>query len=686
MRFIMNSIRTPLAAVAVAMGCMTIMAGGAQADVPRAQISTFVGFENLRSIGMSPDGRYISGILRDDSGDVLIVHDRETGKTWPVQRAREDQSLQLTFVMFKGNDRLLFGLQQKYEIVSGSGGGRLGRKAEDDGLFNYVSRVYASDLDGGNLISLYDPAEEQNFPRWLSANISNILRSDPDHVLMRTPSTGGVQLRRVNIRTGESDILEQGGMRTYEWVLDSELKPVLRQDMVSGGRGTAWLRKDGNGNWQEIARFRGASGANGAPEFSGLGRGTRPGTAIVSARPNNRDTNALYLYDATTGEYEKELYSNDTFDVFSVLRDPITDEVIAGCYNAYKYICMFDDPKQQALWNGLSQAVGEENEIYLASGGDLDKTFMILVIGPQEPGAYYIYNVETRELSFFQSRRMQADPALLPSKEIFDYVAEDGTRLWGYLTIPPGATKDTKNMPMITLPHGGPEGRDVWSGDPMSNYWASQGYLVFQPHFRGGAGTGRKWVEAGWGQWGQLIQSDINEGTRALIAAGRADPNRICIAGWSHGGYVAFTASFLNTDLYKCSMAGAGVSDLRKMQDWVREEQGGRQSMSYKYWANAIGDPNDDKGKLDTYSANRNADKVGMPLLIVHGENDTTVPVEQSLMMAKSLDKANVDYKIMILEDMDHYLRPDQGTEWGQILQASSQFFRENIGPGWEKE
>ena len=163
----------------------------------------------------------------------------------------------------------------------------------------------------------------------------------------------------------------------------------------------------------------------------------------------------------------------------------------------------------------------------------------------------------------------------------------------------------------------------------LVNAGANKGYAVFQPHFRGGSGTGRKWVEAGWGQWGQLIQSDINDGTRAMIARGIADPNRICVAGWSHGGYVAFTASYLDTDLYKCSMAGAGVSDLRRMQDWVRDEQGGRQSISYKYWANAIGDPNDDKGKLDAYSARRNAEQVGMPLLIMHGA--VWLPIRQWL-------------------------------------------------------
>jgi dipeptidyl aminopeptidase/acylaminoacyl peptidase len=119
------------------------------------------------------------------------------------------------------------------------------------------------------------------------------------------------------------------------------------------------------------------------------------------------------------------------------------------------------------------------------------------------------------------------------------------------------------------------------------------------------------------------------------------------------------------------------------MQDWVREEQGGRQSASYKYWAEAIGDPNADAAKLDKYSANRNADKVGMPLLIIHGEIDQTVPREQSEMMAKSLEKAGKTHELVILKGMDHYLRPDQGDDWKLVLTKGKEFFDRYIGPGW---
>jgi dienelactone hydrolase len=661
-------------------GLPSVSAQGAPA---RADVNAFVGYETFRSATLSPDGKFVAGILRDKDGDMLILHDRTTRVTRPIQRARADQNLELTFVQFKGDDRLIFGLQQKFQIIQGKGS-RTSKTADPADLgFSYTSRIFTSDLSGGDLKTLYDPESEQGFPRWVTASIEEILPEDPENVLLLTPSTGGTQLRRVNVRTGKSTILETGSSDTIGYVLDSQQKPVLREDAVAGGKGTAWMRRDSQGKWIEIVRFRGEERANGAPDFQGLGRGPRPGTAIVSARPNGRDTNGLYVYDAANGTYAEPVFEHEMFDVFNVMRDPSNGQVVGACYEGFQWTCIPSEPVVASHWAAIEDAIGREANVQMAGGGSLKGSILLMLDGPKEPGAYYIYDTNARALERFQSTRRDVDPALLPSKMVFDYVAADGTEMWGYLWLPPGAAPETRNMPMIVLPHGGPEARDGWGGDPMAGYWSSQGYAVFQPHFRGGSGTGRKWVEAGHGQWGQLIQEDINDGTRALVEAGYADGNRICVAGWSHGGYVAFTASYRDTELYKCSLAGAGVSDLRAMQAWVRKEQGGTQSISYKYWAGAIGDPNADAAKLNRYSANQNADKVGMPLLIVHGELDVTVPVEQSEMMAASLKKAGKPYEFIELKGMDHYLRRDQGDDWTIVLNKGREFFDKHIGPGW---
>lgn len=652
--------------------------------VERLKVQEMVGYSTFRQATLSADGDYVAGVIADPTGDRLIVHNRKTKSTVPIQLARRDQNLEITFVAFKGNDRIIFGLQQKFDIVLGTGGARSARSVKKDQGFSFVSRVYSTDLDGKNLISLYDPSGSQGFPRELSARLQSILSSDQENVLLGVPTLGGSELRKVNVKTGRFTIVEKGGSSTFNWTFDLNLNPVLRQDSVAGGRGTAWYRRSvGASQWTEIARFIGNQAANGAPEFEGVGPGRKPGEVIVSARPNGRDNNGLYFYNTATGEFTEPLFEHEKVDVFQVMRLPNSDEVIGACFDEYKYKCHLIDSSLAQRWESVETAVGADNQVRLSSGGDLNSSILVRTNGPKNLGAFYIYNTKSGALDLFQSERRGIKPALLPTQTVHHYKGKDGTDLWAYLWLPPGATERDRNLPMIVVPHGGPEGRDNWGFDPFATYWAAQGYAVLQPNFRGGSGFGRKFVEAGWGQWGRLIQSDIREAAVSVQSSGIADASRTCVAGWSHGGYVAFTASFMDKDVYKCSFAGAGVSDLGQMLDWVREEQGGTTSISYRYWTRAIGDPAASGAVLNDFSANQNIGKVGMPVLVVHGEMDETVPVEQSRIFVENMKKAGKPYEELFIPRMDHYFRSDQGDAWATILVRGKEFFEKHIGPGW---
>jgi dienelactone hydrolase len=676
--------QTPLFAQAAAPAPTAAAPAPGPAVSDRLNVADMVGYSTFRAATLSQDGKNIAGIIADGTGDKLIVFNRTTRVTTPIQLARRDQNLEITFVAFKGNDRIVFGLQQKFDLVAGTGGVRVARTVKKDQGFRFVSRVYSSDIDGKNLMSLYDPSGSQGFPRELSANLQSILGSDPENVLMGVPTLGGSELRKVNVRTGRFSVVDRGNSTTFNWTLDSNTVPLLRQDSIAGGRGSAWSRRaPGSNEWIEIARFIGNQAANGAPEFEGVGPGRTPGEVVVSARPNGRDTNGLYYYETATGRYVAPLYENDKFDVFQVMRLPNSDEIIGACYDAYKAECKISDPQMARSWASVEAAVGSENEVSLANGGDLSGSILIKTNGPRNLGTFLVYNTVTGALDTFQSERRAARAVQLPTQTVHHYKATDGTDLWGYLWLPPGATAADRNLPMVVVPHGGPEGRDNWGFDPFATYWSSQGYAVFQPNFRGGSGFGRKFVEAGWGQWGRLIQDDIRQGTLSLTRAGIADGNKTCIAGWSHGGYVAFTASFQDTSVYRCSFAGAGVSDLGRMLDWVRAEQGGASSVSYQYWTRAIGDPASNATLLTENSANRNIDKVGMPILVVHGEMDNIVPVEQSKLFIANMERAGKPVESLILPRMDHKFRPDQGGDWAVILVRGREFFEKHIGPGW---
>jgi len=123
---------------------------------------------------------------------------------------------------------------------------------------------------------------------------------------------------------------------------------------------------------------------------------------------------------------------------------------------------------------------------------------------------------------------------------IVNYKARDGPTIPGLVTWPVGvAQADRKNLPLVVLPHGGPASYDSVGFDWIAQYLANEGYAVLQPNFRGSTGLGADFATAGYGQWGRKMQDDITDGANALVKMGWADPNRMCIVGWSYGGYAA---------------------------------------------------------------------------------------------------------------------------------------------------
>jgi len=670
-----------------ALAALALAAPSAAQQGQRAPIETFIGYDDFRSADISPNGRYVAAVRRDAVGDVLFVYDLETRTTTPVQVARAEHQMEIESVEFKGDNRLVFVVLQKIHVVPGGGG--VDRTRIVDDAFEWAARIYSSNLDGSGLVSLYDPSSQQGFPREASGGIVSMLPEDPDHILIIVPSYGGAELRRSNIRDGSHSLVERGYANTFNWVVDRNGVPVMRQDAIARGRGYAWLRRGpGQSDWTEIIRYRGAEGANSAPTFQGLGPALAPGQVFVLARRDGNDTGGLYVYDTSTGQYVETVQENPDFDVSGAVRDLDRNTVLAACWLAYRLTCEPKDREFGRHWNAITSALGDNvNAAFVARGGN---HWLIYTSGPRDLGTYSLYDAETHSLNvLFRAR--QIDPSLLPTEQVVHYTASDGRQLWGYLWLPPGVT-DARNLPLIVVPHGGPEGRDTWGFDPFATTFASQGYAVFQPNFRGGGGFGRAFVEAGHRQWGQRMQDDVVDGTRHLIDQGVVDAERICIMGWSYGGYVTFTASFQNTDLFKCAVAGAGVSDLVEMLRWVRDgsvradvrDGGGQgsQSISYRYWLQAIGDPDRDRDMLIRHSAARNADRVTIPLLIIHGEEDETVPIEQSQIMVRAMQRAGRPVRMIELEDMDHYYRPDQADGWRLALTEALAFFNQHIGPG----
>jgi alpha-beta hydrolase superfamily lysophospholipase len=657
----------------------------------RAPIDLFVGYDNFHDADISPNGRYVAAVHHETIGDVLTVLDLQTRHVTRAAVARSDQLMQIDYLHFKSDDRLIFRLTQKVHVVPTRD--TMFRVTHVEDAFEYEQRIYSSNIDGTDAKPLYDPSAQQGLPRWLYAGVADVLQADPDNVLLVAPAEGGTQLWRVNVRTGAHTIIDRGTYFTVGWVADNQGAPVLRVDVFSNGRGYVWLRRGpGQHNWTEIVRFISADGTSSAPTFEGLGPALQPGQVFVSARRGDSDnTNGIYTYDTATGAYPEVIDSNPSYDVLDAIRDVHTHSVLAACYLAERWTC---DPKDAAFahdWASIVRALGPNVAAHFIDRGGADNSrWLVYSNGPQDLGSYYLFDANAHSLVLLFGARPEIAPTLLPTERVVQYTTSDGQHEWGYLLIPPGVA-NARHLPTIVMPHGGPESRDDW-GDPIAMAFASQGYAVFQPNFRGGGGFGRRFVEAGWRQWGQRMQDDVSDGVHALIQQGIVDADRTCIWGWSYGGYVALTASFENTDLYKCSVAGAGVADMTAMLRWVRDGESsqsvapsggaGSQSTSFRYWTDAMGDLNRDAAMLNAHSAAQNASRVTIPLLLIHGDKDYTVPYEQSQIMQRAMQAAGHPVRLVTLTNAIHYYLPDAGDAWRTVFTESLTFIGQNIGPG----
>ena len=183
--------------------------------------------------------------------------------------------------------------------------------------------------------------------------------------------------------------------------------------------------------------------------------------------------------------------------------------------------------------------------------------------------------------------------------------------------------------------------------DPLVQRLASRGYAVPQVNYRGSTGYGEEWLAAGFQGWGTVMHDDITAASRWLIAEGIADPRRLCIVGWSYGGYAALIGAVNEPDLYRCAVSVAGVSDLKAIASEDSRFYGGHAAARHSTGTQ----------DLESQSPRRRAAEIKAPVLLVHGHADVSVVVDHSEKMASALKRAGKPHELLVIRNGDHSLR-----------------------------
>ncbi len=237
------------------------------------------------------------------------------------------------------------------------------------------------------------------------------------------------------------------------------------------------------------------------------------------------------------------------------------------------------------------------------------------------------------------------------TRERLSWRASDGLELDGVLILPPGRGRADGPFPLVMTIHGGPYGR--WADELMLSWvawgqWlAAAGFAVFCPNPRGGQGHGPAFAAmvdhaVGQGEW-----TDILAGLDALVAGGVADPARLGIAGWSHGGFMAAWA-VTQTGRFRAAVMGAGVAD------WAMQVGVGEFGRTEAGLGGSFGWEGPGPHLHDQLSPISYAAKVTAPVLILHGENDTNVPVGQALYFHRALTQFGTEHELVIYPRENH--------------------------------
>lgn len=548
------------------------------------------------------------------------------------------------------------------------------------GEIAYFTRQIALDEDGGNMKVLEDRggSGEQLGYNLYGGGVIDWLPGEEHKVLMTRQfvpelqvgtmlgnNREGLGVVRVDTRTLDSSLVESPKKTAAGYITDGqgrvrimELSKVATSGYQTGETRFQYRAKNSD-DWKPLSAVD--IDGNG---FWPLGVDSDLDLAYGLKKKDGRY--AAYSVKLDGSGEEKLLFAHPHVDVDGFIRIGRRGRIVGASYVTEKREAAYFDIELQQLAAALGKALPGLPLIRFEDSSE-DETRLVIWVGSDtDPGRFYLFDRKTKQLGEIGPvRPALAKTALAPMTAV-NYPAADGTQIPAYLTLPPGRT-DAKGLAGIVLPHGGPWARDEWGFDWLAQYFASRGYAVLQPNFRGSAGYGDAWFEKnGFRSWRTAI-GDVADGGRWLKTQG-VDPEKLAVFGWSYGGYAALQSAAVEPNLFKAAVAVAPVTDLAML----KEER--RYWSDYRVVQQLVGEgPHVVEG-----SPARNASKIKVPVLMFHGTYDRNVGVDHSRRMASELKEAGTKNELVVYDKLDHHLVDSAAR--ADMLERTDAFLRASLG------
>ena len=584
----------------------------------------------ISRVSVSPSGNKIALFANlEDGSSTIFVRDLQNNKLIPVVNSDNKFMKLRSFSWF--NEEIILAkvwFSEKMRRTMLDNFGLLKINADGSGFESLFQKKHFK--------KLYRPPLYQD-------RIIDWLEDDPDHILVNISTTIDryPDVVKVNVHKRELSLAKRAKTQVGSWKTD-------RFGRVRIGRAYNPDKEKENSvlfydlqskKWRTVLEFAEFS----EDEINILGFGEDANEVWFLAYEDGRK--AVFRADFSHNDLQPKLVFADPLrDVQGGLRYKKGSKDPIGIY-------FWDENNRLITWDKESfefeKSVYDrfpDKEVYFISESKDGNRYVIFVENSSTPGVFYLGDKTLGTFDLISEAYPSLRNVTLPAKEVIYYQARDGLEIEAYLTMP--QNKNT-NLPTIIFPHGGPIAADSKQGfDYWTSFFANRGYAVLQMNFRGSTGYGYDFMKAGLGKWGLEMQYDVEDATKWIINEGIADPDRICIVGGSYGGYAALMG-VATSDLYRCAVSFAGVTDLGQLLKNSRMFSNG------KMVRQMIGD---NRSKLMKTSPVTLANQIIAPVLLVHGEDDSRVPIKHAKVMKEAMQKAGVNFTYIQQENSDHFL------------------------------
>ena len=637
---------------------LVAVAGAATAAPPTPE--DFAKSPEVLRVRISPTAEYLA-VLRivDDKRVVAVLSYPELALKGVMSFPGRNQVLDFQWV---NNDRLIGSVTRdfgRYEFLAPSG------------------ELFGMDADGGRSKHLFGYRAGEDVPsatrgavqRYASASIIDPLGDDNNNVL--------VQIRDWNWSAASP--VEAAKLNVYTGRLTGRVRaPAADAFLVAGRDGDVRFSFSTDDDFNSLVHVRDPE----TGDWSLLSKTQlgdvplRPlavaedGRIFVSTAPDDGPL-GIYLMDPATQE-RTEVYRHDVVDAELVV-DSDGNAWGARIEPDYPSIVAIDPDNAEAALVQQLQGLFPGRFVSIANATTDGQLVLVSVQDDNQTPEVYVFERETRQMQRLFDLLPWIDDATLAEVRPVEFEARDGLRLRGYLALPPGQVGPA---PMVLMPHGGPHGpRDHWRYDQYVQVLAVNGYAVLQVNYRGSGGYGTRFERLGYGEWAGAMQDDLTDATHWAIETGITEAGRVCIHGWSYGGYAALMSVVREPDLYACSVPAAGVYDhdiQYKKADFTRLTRWGE-----KYIDRVIGPTAEDRRRASPITY---LDRLKTPLFVVHGEEDARVPVDHARELMKKLEAAGIEAQYMEKANEGHgFYKEENRADFFNALLA---FLDRHIGAG----